>query len=460
MERRRSGRPVIVMYAGCGWSHLIPFLHFARILCNDHHFSVTFITHESIIPGKKEYIQWVADSCSHGAFTVGHANSTTGRNVAYFLKSLHDQRCRVGAYVVDSMWAMSPQLASYHLHLASGSMGMRMRIPTYIFYRHSASFLCLALLKEKLYQGELGASRIPGLSSIASTDLPPALLADRFPAHQIPRASALSGMHGVIINSWEELESAQLAALRSERAMPPVYPIGPLMPSPSLLPEPLVEGVAHFLDRQAARTVVFVSLGPDFLSAEQITELAVGLEACGHPFLWALKPSSSSLQSMSGQAQSYSLYSQQLPEGFVTRTQNRGLVISWPPPQGYILSRPCIGGFVSHCGWNSTVQSILNRVPIITWPVFDNEQKLNALVLLREMKAAIEARKGADGLVSGKEVERCCRVLMGLQGISVSTRMIILSIRARNGAMAAGGSSLQAIHSLASAIDSNNSHPR
>ncbi|KAH9288629.1 hypothetical protein KI387_032746, partial [Taxus chinensis] len=230
MEQSRA-KPEVVMYAGRGWSQLIPFLHFARTLSVYHGFRVLLITHDKYTPGIMEYIQQVAFSCND-VITVVPAMTAKRDQIASYLNLFPDCGYPLCAYIVDSMWTKSPEAASYHLKMASG-----MGIPTYIFFAHSVSFLCLALLKEKLYQGDLGMDGVPGLSSIAASDLPRALLADASPAEQIPRSSALVGAHGLIINSWYELESAQIDALRSEMALPPIYPIGPLMPSWHMLPE-------------------------------------------------------------------------------------------------------------------------------------------------------------------------------------------------------------------------------
>ncbi|XVF71136.1 hypothetical protein PTKIN_Ptkin12aG0011700 [Pterospermum kingtungense] len=79
-----------------------------------------------------------------------------------------------------------------------------------------------------------------------------------------------------------------------------------------------------------------------------------------------------------------------LLEGFLDRTVEIGKIIGWAP-QVAILSHPAIGGFVSHCGWNSTLESIWFRVPIATWPHYV-EQQLNAFELVKELELAVEIK--------------------------------------------------------------------
>ncbi|XXG48968.1 hypothetical protein AAC387_Pa02g3276 [Persea americana] len=99
-----------------------------------------------------------------------------------------------------------------------------------------------------------------------------------------------------------------------------------------------------------------------------------------------------------------------LPDGFLARTQARGLVLQSWVPQAVILAHVAIGGFVSHCGWNSILESVLAWA----WPLYA-EQRHNALQLVRDYGLAVELSvdyKDNDW-VNAEEMERGVRHLMG-----------------------------------------------
>ncbi|CDP08117.1 unnamed protein product [Coffea canephora] len=117
-----------------------------------------------------------------------------------------------------------------------------------------------------------------------------------------------------------------------------------------------------------------------------------------------------------------------LPEGFLNRTASIGKVVGWVP-QLAILSHPAVGGFVSHCGWNSTLESIWCGVPIATWPLL-GDQQLNAFQLVKELRIAVE--------ITG-QIEKGIREVMDGEN-EVRKRVKELSEKSRQ-AMKEGGSS-------------------
>jgi len=165
----------------------------------------------------------------------------------------------------------------------------------------------------------------------------------------------------------------------------------------------------------------------------------LGLEASGHRFLWVLRSPSSGFLSIEEIE-----ISQLLPEGFESRIQDRGLVVASWAPQIPVLSHPSTGGFLSHCGWNSTLESISHGVPMICWPLFA-EQRMNRLLLVDEFKVGIPAKMESDDFVKRGEVERVVRELMeGEDGMRVRARVKELK-EAAVSALKEGGSSYKAM---------------
>ena len=137
--------------------------------------------------------------------------------------------------------------------------------------------------------------------------------------------------------------------------------------------------------------------------------------------------------------------SQLLPEGFEIRNKDRGLIVALWAPQIPVLSHPSTVGLISHCCWNSTLESISHGVPIISWPLFA-EQRMNRLLLLNEFKVAIAVEmESDDNLVRRGEVERAVKELMeGESGMRVRARVKEMKEKGVS-ALKEGGSSYKAM---------------
>ncbi|GLJ47402.1 hypothetical protein SUGI_1000400 [Cryptomeria japonica] len=222
-------------------------------------------------------------------------------------------------------------------------VGAKLNLQTYLFFSASASGLCFAMHIPTLVSNiEMSCTgpdfevEVPGLPPIPARNLPIAIQDKSNSACKwiVHHSSRLKEASGILVNTFAELEEEAIKVLSSP-ATPPIYPIGPL-----LLPEsdtPDESGCLKWLDEQPPSSVLFVSFGSaGVLSREQNTDLALGLEASGHRFLWVLRGyksgDSSSLETN---------ISQLLPEGFESRTWDRGLVLLNWAPQLPILSHPC-----------------------------------------------------------------------------------------------------------------------
>lgn len=130
-----------------------------------------------------------------------------------------------------------------------------------------------------------------------------------------------------------------------------------------------------WLNTRAPRSVLYISFG-SFAThgAPQLLELALGLEASNCSFLWlARPPNAGRMSAASGSPVSITEF---LPPGFEERIEGRGKCYSGWAPQTRILKHPAVGGFLSHCGWNSTLEAVCSGVPLLAWPI-TAEQHLN-----------------------------------------------------------------------------------
>ena len=257
---------------------------------------------------------------------------------------------------------------------------------------------------------------------------------------------------GIFLNSWEDFEPASLKAIREhpfykQIATPPVHPVGPLIKEDEPLTELGAKCVA-WLEKQPLDSVLFVSLGSGgTLTNAQLTELAWGLELSQQRFiLVARKPTdgsaSGSFFNVDGDVNDPKAY---LPEGFIERTKGVGLVVPSWAPQVAVLRHPSTGAFLSHCGWNSTLESITYGVPMIAWPLYA-EQKMNAAMLVEEVGVAVKPTVGeGKGVVEREEIERMVRMVMeGEEGKAIRGRAKELEHSASQG-LNFGGSSYESL---------------
>ncbi|CAN0878733.1 UDP-glycosyltransferase 73C25 [Linum grandiflorum] len=264
-------------------------------------------------------------------------------------------------------------------------------------------------------------------------------------------AKAESEAYGVIVNSFEELEPEYFLEYKKWK-QGEVWCVGPVSLINRDELEKLQRGntnisLAHrsldWLNNKEPNSVVYASLGSICnLSTQQLIELALGLEASKVPFIWAIRETGTTND----------LYRWIVDEGFEERVAGRGMVIRGWAPQVSILSHRSIGGFLTHCGWNSCLEGISSGVPLVTWPLF-GDQFSNEKLIVEVAKVGVRVGAERPTFWDGKEetnvsvkrgdVERAVRSIMvggEEEGNRRRKRAMELGEMARK-AMESGGSS-------------------
>jgi|UniRef100_A0A2N9F3L0 hypothetical protein len=306
----------------------------------------------------------------------------------------------------------------------------QLNLPIYFFYTSGAyalaAFLYFPKIQEQISTSfkDLNTTELhfPGIiSPLKATHMPEPTLDRDDPAYwdMVYFCSHLAKSDGIIVNTFEELEPNALKAIVDgvcvpDSPTPPVYCIGPLTAEDEDEDENENEYCLSWLDRQPSRSVVLLCFGSrGSFCVAQVKEIANGLERSGHRFLWVVKkPPQDEKSKQSDHTAEFDL-DVVLPEGFLERTKDRGMVVKSWAPQVAVLRKESVGGFVTHCGWNSVLEAVLAGVPMLAWPLYA-EQHLNRNVLVNDMKMAIgvEQREEDGGFVNGDEVEKRVRELM------------------------------------------------
>ncbi|XP_052156751.1 UDP-glycosyltransferase 13-like [Oryza glaberrima] len=297
-------------------------------------------------------------------------------------------------------------------------------IPAYFFFSSQASALAVFLHLPYHYpnlpsfseMGKAALLRFPGMPPIRTVDMPATLRGDESEVSKVRlyQFKRMTEAKGVLVNSFEWLQPKALKALAAgvcvpDKPTPRVYCIGPLVDAGK---KAEIGGERHaclaWLDAQPRRSVVFLCFGSKgAFPAAQLKEIARGLESSSHRFLWVVR-SPPEEQSTSPEPDLERL----LPAGFLERTKGRGMVVKNWVPQAEVVQHEAVGAFVTHCGWNSTLEAIMSALPMICWPLYA-EQAMNKVIMVEEMKIAVPLDGYEEGgLVKAEEVEAKVRLVM------------------------------------------------
>lgn len=264
---------------------------------------------------------------------------------------------------------------------------------------------------------DLPVKSVPGMEGfLRRRDLPGFIRVDEVsdPRLQVFKAETRQTLRAqaIIVNTFEDLEGPILSNIRT--VLPDCFTIGPLhshlksrlseekitTTPPSLASSSFWEedrSCIEWLDGKPPKSVVYVSFGSiTILSREQLMEFWYGLVNSGQHFLWVMRPES--IVGKDGESQ--------IPVEISEGTKVRGCIVAWAP-QEEVLNHDAVGGFFTHSGWNSTLESIVAGVPMICWPYFAN-QTINSRFVSEVWKIGLDMKDTCDRVV----IEQMIRDLM------------------------------------------------
>ncbi|MFS7903317.1 putative UDP-glucuronosyl/UDP-glucosyltransferase [Helianthus anomalus] len=439
-------RPRLVMVASPLQGHMTPMLQLATYL-HSQNFSIT-IAHSDFNP---------PDSSNHPdliflPLPANVSNIDTSDGMTKFFQALnhnckphlHNHLLQIINEQKESLNKESIVIFHDNLTFFAGSVADELGLPSIVLRGSSAVFFPAVNIIPQLHQegrfppqDSLLQEVVPELNPFRYKDLP----FTRRPIHKtfelLTMLITKTSPSAFIWNTIEYLEQPILTQIR-QQYQAPVFTIGPLHKivatrSTSFLEEDT--SCISWLDKRASKSVIYVSLGSLAKLDEKVAiEMACGLVNSDQPFLWVVRP---------GSVRGFE-WIEFLPEGLVDEMKGRGLIVKWAP-QKSVLAHNAVGGFWSHCGWNSTMEGVSEGVPMLCQP-FDVDQLLNARYLTDVWKT------GFGIVVERREIEGAIkRVLVDKEGEEMRQRAMEIQEKVKVAA-SVGGSSCNSLKDLVAFI--------
>ncbi|XP_010466436.1 PREDICTED: UDP-glycosyltransferase 71B2-like [Camelina sativa] len=424
-----------------GDGHLRPLVELAKLLVDgDGRLSITVVIIPSMqgigTESSSSYISSLStastDHLRYNVLTMADISNSVDSKPDFesYLESYKPVVKATVAKVTDPSRPDSRRLAGFVVDMLYTTMidvANEFGVPSYLFFPSNATFLGLQLHVQYLYDvkkydvSELKDSKgtkleVPSLTRSLPVKCFPSLMLSKERLRIVSQIRRFRETKGILINTFTELEPQAMKFFSSgDHSLPTVYTVGPVLNlkinSPKSGEDKQLD-ILKWLDKQPRKSIVFLCFGSmGGFREEQAKEIAIALERSGHRFVWSLRRAQP--QGTMRPPGEFTNLDEVLPEGFLERTAEIGKIIGWAP-QSAILANPAIGGFVSYCGWNSTLESLWFGVPIATWPLYA-EQQFNAFEMVEELGLAVEIRNSfrpETELMTADEIERGIRCLM------------------------------------------------
>lgn len=413
----------VALFPSAGMGHLVPFLRLAQTLIR-HGCNLTLITsHPAVSSAESNLITRFLSTFPQITELKFHilplSPSMANSDDPFYLQF---EAIRRSLHLLSSpLSALSPPLSALlsDVSLISSSLQLTstLKILNYILFTSSAKMFSLFAYYPfvEMSDSSLDSISIPSIGSISKSSLPPPLLGNNSIFKKIftQDGQRIKELNGILINVMDAMEGDTLAALNNGMVLdglPPIIPIGPLIPCEFENPE--TKSPITWLDNLAPESVVFASFGSrTAASRDQIREIGKGLLSSGYRFLWVVKDKVVDKEDKEG-------LEEVIGKDLMEKLNENGMVVKQWVNQEEILGHRAVGGFISHCGWNSVMEAALKGVPVLAWPQM-GDQMVNA-ELVSQIGLGIWVEKwgwGQKCLVKGEELGGRIKEMMQSQGL-------------------------------------------
>ncbi|KAH0649171.1 hypothetical protein KY285_034419 [Solanum tuberosum] len=398
-----------------GQGHINPMLQFAKRL-QSKRVKITIALTKFFLKNMKELptsvsIEAISDGYDDGGrdqagsfVTYGTRFKEVGSDtLSQLIQKLENCGCPVNCIVYDPFLPWAVEVAKNFRLVSAAFFTQNCAVDNIYYHVHKG------VIKLPPTQNDEEIS-IPGFSStIEASDVPSFVIspeAERILEMLANQFSNLDKVDWVLINSFHELEKEVIDYMSK---IYPIKTIGPTIPSMYLdkrlhddkeyglsIFKPMTNECLNWLNHQPINSVVYVSFGSiTNLEAEQMEELAWGLKNSNNNFLWVVRSTEES----------------KLPKNFLEElTIEKGLVVSWCP-QLQVLEHESIGCFLTHCGWNSTLEAISLGVPMVAMPQW-TDQPTNAKFVKVVWEIGVRAKQDEKEIVRREVIEECIKLVI------------------------------------------------
>ncbi|KAJ4723072.1 Glycosyltransferase [Melia azedarach] len=458
-------KPHILLVTYPGQGHINPTLQFAKRLINNG-VSVTYATSKFAV--RRMNTTSVPDGLSFAAFTDDYLHGfKPGDDIQHYMAELK----RLGSETLSELILTSANEGKrftcvvYSVLLPwVGKVAAAAEIPSVLIWTQPATIFDIYYYYFNGYGDFIRNNvddpsflvKFPGLPELASRDLPSFFIPSNQYEFALPSLEEQMEILDeqtkpkVLVNTFDALEPEALKAIDKYN----LVGIGPLIPSAFLDGKDpsdtyfggdlfnSLKDYFEWLNSKPKSSVIYVSFGSiSDLSKPQMEEIARGLLDSGRPFLWVIREN----QDEEKQKEEDKLSCKE-------ELKRQGKIVPWCS-QVEVLSHPSVGCFVTHCGWNSTLESLTSGVPLVAFPQW-TDQWTNAKLVADVWKTGVRVSNfNKEGIVEADEIKRCLELLMGNEerGIEMKSNAKKWKELARDAAKE-GGSSNKNIKKFADEI--------